>query len=1016
MSTRHSRHPMRVFGSSSVHAFQRSAIALAITAALLSAPVCAQEATTTTTEANTASDPNTATDAKKKSATEVEAVVVTGIRGSVYRAQDIKRDSDTFVDSVTALDIGALPDRSVTETLSRIPGVTIDHFLSVGDPEHFSAEGSGVQVRGLTQVRSELNGRDSFSASGGRALSFQDVPSELMAGVDVYKNQKADMIEGGVGGSVDLRTFMPFDFDGQRISASLSENYGDFAEEYKPTVSALYSNTWDTSVGKVGLLVDITHSELATRTDGMFVRPFFRNDNNDLDGDGTNDELWLPRGADWRTLEYERERDGAYVALQWKPSDDVELYATAFQSKYDELWNEDAIFVSNDPLQVSLDTSQPYELDGDVFRSGRLTQPGGVPMGTDIRASHRESKTTDYSFGLKWKLSEATQLSTDFQYIKATTKSLDSTVSLGVNVPYVDVTLNGNGVPSIGVDEQFTANPANYYWGFTMDHRDDNEADQIAWRADLKHSFDGGFVRAVKFGVRLTDRGATSIDTGYDWQPVFQPWMQWWALPGGQPLPGLDLNDTVNSSLVHLNTFDNFYRGDASTPGSFFAPVLGTALGFPNSYQDIHGAASPYYLCCYGQITPRSVQDPQWRNVQNEKTTGAYAMLDFSVDDLRLDGNVGVRAVRTENSAQGFLVYPNQAFAPYLGAGESEPITAKNSYTDVLPSMNVRWEFADNLILRFAASKAIARPNFSDMQAYQILNAGINENNMVGGESCADIRDGVDPNDPSDDPTVMPAGCLDLTGSSYDNPYLKPMKANQFDLSLEWYFDPDKGGMAWVNLFRKDVKDYFRRQSQLVSYPGVDGNQYDYLISRPVNVGTARIQGAEIGWTQFFDFLPAPFDGFGMSANYTYIDSSTNVPNNLDTQPVDTDGSTFGDLPADGLSKNSYNVAAFYEKGPWQIRLAYNWRSEYLLSIGPNGYNGGDGGIAWKLPVYSDAYGQLDGSIFYKFNDHIQLGLEMNNLNNAEQRTIMDQNGAGRRVTSWYVNDTRYAATLRLTF
>lgn len=1015
MSTRHSRHPMRVFGSSSVHALQRSAIALAITAALLSAPVCAQESTTTTADTTTATDTNAATDTKKKNATDVDAVVVTGIRGSVYRAQDIKRDSDTFVDSVTALDIGALPDRSVTETLSRIPGVTIDHFLSVGDPEHFSAEGSGVQVRGLTQVRSELNGRDSFSASGGRALSFQDVPSELMAGVDVYKNQKADMIEGGVGGSVDLRTFMPFDFDGQRISASLSENYGDFAEDYKPTVSALYSNTWDTSAGKVGLLVDVTHSELATRTDGMFVRPFFKNDNNDLNGDGVNEELWLPRGADWRTLEYERERDGAYVALQWQPSDDVELYATAFQSKYDELWNEDAIFVSNDPLQVTLDASQPYELDGDVFRSGRLTQPGGVPMGTDIRASHRESKTTDYSFGLKWKLSESTQLTTDFQYIKATTKSLDSTVSLGVNVPYVDVTLNGSGVPSIGIDEQFTTNPANYYWGFTMDHRDDNEADQIAWRADLKHSFDSGFFRAVKFGVRLTDRGATSIDTGYDWQPVFQPWMQWWALPGDQPLPGLDLNGTVNSSLVHLNTFENFYRGDASTPGSFFAPVLGTALGFPNSYLDIHGAAAPYYSCCYGQITPRNVQDPQWRNVQNEKTTGAYAMLDFSVDDLRLDGNVGVRAVRTENSAQGFLVYPNQSFAPYLGAGESEPITASNSYTDVLPSMNVRWEVADNLILRFAASKAIARPNFSDMQAYQILSASVNDNNTVNGQSCADIRIG-DPDDPSDDLTVLPAGCLDLTGSSYDNPYLEPMKANQYDLSLEWYFDPDKGGMAWINLFRKDVKDYFRRQSQLVAYPGVDGNQYDYLITRPVNVGTARIQGAEIGWTQFFDFLPAPFDGFGMSANYTYIDSSTDVPNNLDTQPVDTDGSTFDDLPADGLSKNSYNVAAFYEKGPWQIRLAYNWRSEYLLSIGPNGYNGGDGGIAWKLPVYSDAYGQLDGSIFYKFNDHVQLGLEMNNLNNAEQRTIMDQNGAGRRVTSWYVNDTRYAATLRLTF
>lgn len=987
---------------------RRSAIALAI-AVCLSLDVHAQEAAATEEQAQQ----------DEEEVQEFEAVVVTGIRGSIYRAQDIKRDADTFVDSVTAEDIGALPDRSVTETLSRIPGVTIDRFLSVGDPEHFSAEGNGVQVRGMTQVRSELNGRDSFSASGGRALSFQDVPAELMAGVDVYKNQKAEMIEGGLGGTVDLRTFKPLDFEGQKIAFSVSENYGDFSEKWSPSASALYSNRWKTGAGDFGILVDVAHSELATRTDGMFVRPFFETATTDIDDDGVNDRLWLPRGADWRTLEYERERQGAYIALQWRPADGVELYATGFQSRYDELWFEDAIFVGNDPTAVAIDTDQPFELDGNVFRSGRLVQPGDIPMGTDIRASHRKSKTTDFALGLKWVLTDRTELSTDMQYIKATTRALDSTVALGTNVPYIDVDLS-DGRPSIGIDEQFTGNPDNYYWGFTMDHRDNNVADQFAWRADLKHSFDNGFFRAVKFGVRLTDRAATSIDTGYDWQPVFQTWMQWWALPGDQPLPGLDLDDVVNASLVHQNTFNNFFRGDAKTPGTFFAPVLETALGFPGSYLDIHGAATPYYLCCYGQITPRNMQDPQWRNVQNETTTAAYAMLDFALDDIRLDGNIGVRAVRTENSASGFLVYPNVAAGPYLGAGESEPITASNSYTDILPSLNVRWEPIDNLILRFAASKAIARPAFSDMQAYQVLGASVNDNNMVGGVSCRDIRLG-DPDDPSDDVTVLPVECLDLTGSSTDNPYLEPMKANQFDLSLEWYFDPDKGGMAWINLFRKDIKDYFRNQSQLLTYPGADGNEYEYLITQTINTGTARIQGAELGWTQFFDFLPAPFDGFGISANYTYIDSSTKIPAEVDAQPVDTDGSTFGEMPADGLSKNAYNVAAFYEKGPWQIRLAYNWRSQYLLAVGANGYNGTndnlDGeSIAWKLPVYSDDYGQLDGSIFYSINDNIKIGLEMNNLNNAEQRTIMQQNGGGERVTSWYVNDTRYAATLRVNF
>ena len=977
--------------TSAAHRFKLARLSTAIGMCLMlsSAPLIAQTVPDSTSD-NAAKDddgrPKKTTAADGTTTESLEAITVTGIRASVEKAQDTKRYADTFVDSVNATDIGALPDRSVTETLSRIPGVTIDHFLSVGDPEHFSAEGNGVQVRGLTQVRSELNGRDSFSANGGRSLSFQDVPSELMSGVDVYKNQKADMIEGGLGGSVNLRTFMPFDFKDQKIAASVSENYGDFVKKYKPSVSALYSNRWDTNAGEIGFLVDVAHSELATRTDGLFVRPFFKNPSG----------VWVPRGADWRTLQYDRKRDGAYMAFQWRPNSDLELYATAFQSKYHEVWYEDAIFVQNDPTKVMVDASQPSQVNGGVFQSGRLTQDGGMPMGTDIRASNRRSKTMDFSTGLKWLLGTSTEITSELQHIKATTKSLDSTVALGVNVPYIDIALGG-GTPRIGVDSSYTTNPANYYWGFTMDHQDQNEASETAWRADIKHSLDGAFVHAVKAGVRITDRDATNINTGYNWKPVFQTWMQYWALPGGVPLPGLNLNGTVNSGLVHLDTFNNFYRGSSNIPGAFYAPLLSTALGYPTSYQNIHGAADPFYLCCYAGTYQNTVLDAAHTNDQNEKTYAAYGMLEFGLDDANLSGNVGVRAITTKNAAQGFLVFPSQPLAPYLGAGQTTSINAKNSYTDVLPSFNVKWEFAPNWITRFAVSKAIARPDFSQMQAYQVLSA-----NVKSGYT------------PPTGATSVPVDELDLTGDSYSNPYLKPMKANQFDLSLEWYFDPDHGGMAWVNLFHKGIRDYFRRESQLVAYPGVDGNSYNYLITRPVNVGTATIDGMEIGWNQFFDFLP--IKGFGMSANYTYIKSKTHVPNATDAVPLDTDGSGFGNLPADGLSKNALNVAVFYEQGPWQVRLAYNWRSNYLLSIGPNGYNGGDNNIAWKLPVFSDAYGQLDGSVFYAFNDNLKLGLEMNNLNNAEQRTIMYQNAAGKHITSWYVNDRRYALTLRASF
>lgn len=165
MSMRHHR-TLAAAGVQAAHSgvFKRSVLGACI-ALLLAGPAFAQDETAKEEDQDNAAAQSTGSE----ETTELDAIEVTGIRASVYKAQDIKRDAETFVDSMTALDIGALPDRSVTETLSRIPGVTIDHFLSVGDPEHFSAEGNGVQVRGLTQVRSELNGRDSFSASGGPA-------------------------------------------------------------------------------------------------------------------------------------------------------------------------------------------------------------------------------------------------------------------------------------------------------------------------------------------------------------------------------------------------------------------------------------------------------------------------------------------------------------------------------------------------------------------------------------------------------------------------------------------------------------------------------------------------------------------------------------------------------------------------------------------------------------------------------------------------------------------------------
>jgi outer membrane receptor protein involved in Fe transport len=202
-------------------------------------------------------------------------IVVTGQRAAVASAIAIKRNADQVVDSISADDIGKLPDRSVTETLQRITGVTIDHFISRADPDHFSVEGSGVNIRGLTFVRSELNGRDAFSANGGRVLSFQDVPPELLAGIDVYKDPSADLIEGGIGGSVNLRTRLPFDSKKTVVSLSASGSWGDLAKSWQPSVSGLFSTRWDTPIGEIGVLADVAFSRSVTRTDGIQVEPYY---------------------------------------------------------------------------------------------------------------------------------------------------------------------------------------------------------------------------------------------------------------------------------------------------------------------------------------------------------------------------------------------------------------------------------------------------------------------------------------------------------------------------------------------------------------------------------------------------------------------------------------------------------------------------------------------------------------------------------------------------------------------
>ncbi len=372
------------------HRLLFSASAGALCVASLSTPALAQsDASQTTSPTGAVAGQGTAGSATPRTAASVEAasaqppagdesstneVVVTGIRQSLANAQTIKRNSDTVVDAITASDIGALPDRSVTEALQRVPGVSISRFAAANDPDHFSVEGSGVAVRGLTFVRSEFNGRDTFSAGiGGQAINFSDVPAELLGSVEVYKNATAELIEGGLAGTVNLNTRKPFDNKGFHAGFTAEANYGDFKKKWSPTGSLLLSNTWDTGIGRFGLLGNVSYSRVRSRADSVRITNIQTRDNtlalaansttaqncrNPLPGTadqttlpvggstgfacgatGTNGAdgfldpaslRYAPIGGQFATQEFDRKRDGVALAGQWQSNDERTLLTAQF--------------------------------------------------------------------------------------------------------------------------------------------------------------------------------------------------------------------------------------------------------------------------------------------------------------------------------------------------------------------------------------------------------------------------------------------------------------------------------------------------------------------------------------------------------------------------------------------------------------------------------------------------------------------------------------------------------------
>ncbi|MEO0058050.1 MAG: hypothetical protein RIT17_1523 [Pseudomonadota bacterium] len=608
-----------------------SAIAISVATA---APAMAQDAEeeTPTTEEQVAADPNQ------------PEIVVSGFRAALSSAQNIKRGADTFVDVITAEDIGALPDRSVAEALQRVPGVNIGRFEKASDPDRFSVEGTGVIVRGLNFVRSELNGRDIFSANGGTVLNFNEVSPELLGRVEVFKNLTADMVEGGIAGTVNLVTRKPLDRRGFHIAGTLETNVGDLAEEWSPGFSVLVSNTFETDRGTLGVQLGYAKSELVSRTDASQVAdPCYRAAA--LDGpclrvrpvgsggfgggtplfDETNfppaGALVVPKGAGVRTTDLERDREAVSGVIQYESPDRSFLVTAEWLRADTRFFTKEnaAIAQVNDDLLFPVPAAgSTWEFDENgQFVRGILSQRigdayanpfgrGGIPL--ELLRFERDTRamTQDLSLDIDWSITDRFRVNFEVQHIESELRQ-DSIIGTMNTWANIDLDVSGS-VPQVqflappgSPSDYFTSGENTYYW-FLLDSIARNEGDLDTLRFDGEYDIsEDGFFKSVKFGARWSERDQTTRDTNFStWGNLSAPWAgragcaPWNAGPGCaatggfQPgrfftgLPGQEFAIAGGAFVDDFPAFSNLANpfGDGFQRGNAPAPLPGGGFFF----------------------------------------------------------------------------------------------------------------------------------------------------------------------------------------------------------------------------------------------------------------------------------------------------------------------------------------------------------------------------------------------------------------------------------------------------
>lgn len=908
------------------------------------------------------SDSATADPAVPPSAPSSDAdIVVTGIRQTLQNSINVKRNEIAIVDALSSQDIGDLPALSIGEAIQTITGATTHR--EKGGASEISLRGLGSFLSNTT-----FNGREATNGSGDRAVNFNQFPSELVNGIKIYKSQQANLLEGGVAGSIELQTIRPLDYGKRALQVEAKANYNPYQDRIRGESAwgwrgtASYIDQYDLgSLGRVGIALGFQRNSVNNPEEtyagsstwvacnpNVVVAAGNCSEVTREQGAGGTPFYLTPNSTIFRQITEKDKRNAFIGSLQWQPSDTLDINLDFQYSKRD--YSEDRHDLTLSETRYGLKNVQYDDQHRLLYAEGLTSVESTGNLLT------RDEKYIGGGGNIAWKPTDRLTITADASYSRTERRTLERSVRLrtdpldvnGVRtplnnqrVPYIYDARNGFA-PTVTLDPRFNVNDWKLFSDDARIRRaDEYKTDEIlAGRFDVAYTFDG-FLSRIDAGARYSHRRYTAYDdlveTLQDDRTVDRAVSE--KCRTAFPQQGF-LSDAPTQSITSWATFDTLCQ---------FQNYLGTED--PGGNADTRSVANA------------DVKETVWSGY----LMGSYK---GNLGDLPVRGNFGVRLVDTRLTSVGLrsgldVVTGADGSISLVGTGAFDEVSIKNSYFRALPSVNANFDLASDVILRLAAYRAMSRPAPSDL-------AGGRTVRLEDGTGFGSIEDAL--------------GQIIANGS----PRLKPIMSWNGDVALEWYPNRDTivSGTVYYKQFAGGfvpvtIDEEFEIDGQTVTVP---------VTQRQNSDEKSRVYGLEVTLSNRFSWLPKPFDGLGGKVSYNYSDSNFK---NYDIRLGDvTDPSTGvvtpGIVPPANLSGYSKHVVSgqlYYQLGPVSLQGIYNYRSKYYQD-----FVGGNSQLR-----YVRGSDTLDLRASYNINRNVSLRLEALNVLNEPKVTDMPVEGSSRQ-------------------